>query len=606
MRSRVLLLIAVFAICGCESTTPDFPRGTASGAEASIESARGLSPRQLESRIFAPGGAAATELRLMALRGYLLGDDLQAAERLFQDLNVSARSKQQAWRLKLLNAERLALKGAFDEALNVINAAARDSVSPEGQGDLLLSHALVLISMGQGRDALELLVNRNPHERNQDWHDVLWKAMVSIPPWRQQGSRKESTASQDEETQFWWRLTQLLEAGNLKQQQRLLWRALDSADAPIGQDQLPRPLRLIAEAPNPAIRVGLILPLSGPLRAFGNAFLDGFTTAWFAAGSNTQMSFTIYDADRLNSTADYSRLASDLIRDRIDVAIGPVSRSRLDRMQAVLPSALGWIALNRVAHQGFLNDGQFELQISTEDEVESLARRIQTKGASRVLAYYSQSGWSRRAMDTLQDTLGVDLLIGKVQLSGVAAVTEEVGLSLLVDGSEARIRSIHRLLQAEVETETRRRQDVDAIVSLVDGSLSAALHPALRYHDASDIPVFGTSRMMRDVRASDHHVFEGARLFELPWNLNLSALRRQLQAEFGQASATIETFRAVGVDCFRLADRFHLLREVQQQSLFDALYGATGLLSVSSHQISRDLVWSQVRSRGVAALTDDE
>ena len=111
---------------------------------------------------------------------------------------------------------------------------------------------------------------------------------------------------------------------------------------------------------------------------------------------------------------------------------------------------------------------------------------------------------------------------------------------------------------------------------------------------------------MRDVRESDHHVFEGARLSELPWNLNLSALKRQLRAEFGQASPTIETFRAVGVDCFRLADRFHLLREVQQQSLFDALYGATGLLRVSSNQISRELVWSEVRSGSIAALADDQ
>lgn len=603
MHSRLLLLIAIFAVCGCESTTQDAPRGTTSDSGASVTEDRGLSPRQIESRVLASGRADANEFRLTALRGYLLGEDLQSAERLFEDLKKSALTEQQAWRLSLLNAERLALMGDFDQALEGIDEAAGSSDSLVSANDLLLSQALVLISMRRGRDALDLLVRQDPDGRTQDWHEVLWKALVSVPPWQQDWHASDSKTSEvADDLRTWQQLTSmLLQAGNLKQQRQLLWRALDSSDGAIDQALLPVPLKLIAESSSPSIRVGLILPLNGPLRAFGSAFLEGFTTAWFAAASDTQVSFTVYDADRLNSAADYSRLASELIRDRVQLAVGPVSRSRLEQMRALLPAGLGWIALNRVENHELLGNGQFELQISTEDEVESLARRIQAEGATRVLAFYSQTGWSRRAMETLRERFGVERIIGSVLLSGVAAVTEEVGLSLLVDGSEARIRSIRRLLQGAVETETRRRQDLDAVVSLVDGSLSAALHPALRYHDAGDVPVFGTSRMMREVRESDHHVFEGARLFELPWNLNESALKRQLQAEFGQASPTTETFRAVGVDCFRLADRFHLLREVQQQSSIDALFGATGLLRVSGNHISRNLVWSEVRAGSIAA-----
>lgn len=561
-----------------------------------------LSPREIESLLSATGTGGTAALRLTALRGFLLGQDTRSAARLFEDLRVSALSPRQARELRLLGAERLALEGAFDAALKVIDT----ETSRQGDLDLVLSHALVRIAMGQGREALELLVSQDPQARNQGWHDVLWKALISIPPWQRQAGLGDSAASQDEAIQFWWRLTQQLEAGSLREQQRLLWKALDSTDAPINEAHTPRPLKLLAKTPNSAIRVGLILPLSGPLRTFGDAFLEGFTTAWFAAGRASRVSFTVYDADDLNSTSEYARLAWNLIRDRVEIAIGPVSRSRIDRVQAVLPREIGWISLNRVENEKFLGDGQFELQISTEDEIESLARRIQSMGATRLLAYYSQSDWSRRAMRTLQEALHADRIVGMVELSDVAAVTEEVGLSLLVDGSEARIRTIRRLLHGSVEAETRRRQDLDAIVSLVDGSLSAALLPALRYHDANDLPVFGTSRMLRDVRDSDHHVFEGARFFELPWNLNLSALGRQLWTEFGQASSTIETFRAVGVDCFRLADRFHLLREVQQQSLFDAIYGATGLLSVSSNRISRQMVWSQVRTEGIATLAHDE
>ena len=265
--SRILLLIAIVALWGCESTTHESARRTASGPQASSEPVQGLSPRQLESRLSTSSRVAATEDRLAALRGYLLGDDLQAAQRLIQDLNASALTPRQAWQLRLLNAQRLALEGSFDQALDLINGAS----SLEQGSDLLLSHAQVLISMGQAPRAVELLVTQDAQERTQDWHDVLWKALVSIPPWQQQWVQSNGAASQaDDEMQSWWNLASLLlETGNLEQQQRLLWRALDSSD---GSELLPRPLRLIAETPNSAIRVGLILPLSGPLRTFAMPF----------------------------------------------------------------------------------------------------------------------------------------------------------------------------------------------------------------------------------------------------------------------------------------------------------------------------------------------
>ncbi len=567
-----------------------------------------MSPRQLESRLSKASGASETALRLSALSGYLMGGDLPAAARLESELSASRLSAAQRWRFELLRAERLALEGSFDEALQKVSDARVSASSPEQAHHLLLSHAQVLISMRRGHKAQQLLLGQSPERRDQVWRDVFWKALIFAPTWH--GNKDQVAVSEiraEDESHRWRQLSaELLTAPNLKEQQRRLRRALRRASGSIAPHNLPRTLQLITEASISPIRVGLVLPLSGQLRALGNAFLDGFVSAWFASASDTQVRFTVHDANLLNSDADYARLASELIGERVQVVVGPVSRSKLDRFHAVLPREFGWIALNPVENTDFLRDGQFMLQLSTEDEIKSLARRIRAQGASRILTYHSQSGWSRRALDTLRDTLGLETLMGSVQLGGTAAVTEEVGLSLLVDGSQARIRGIERLLHGSVDTEARRRQDIDAIVALVDGKLSAALAPALRYHDAGDVPLYGTSRMLWEVRQSDRHTFEGARFLDLPWNLNNTEIKQQLLNEFGQAPPMMDTFRAVGVDCFRLVDRFYLLRSLQQSSLFDALQGSGGLLSISGNQIARQLVWSQVRSGDVVAVSDDE
>lgn len=567
-----------------------------------------MSPRQLESRLSTASGASETELRLRALGGYLIGGDLPAAVRVESELSAFPLSATQRWRFELLQAERLALEGSFDEAMEKVSDARVSISSPQQAHQLLISHAQVLISMRREHEAQQRLLGQSPDRRDQVWRDVFWKALIFAPPWNEnENSVAVSEIQTDGGPHAWRQLSsELLSAPNLKEQQRRLLRALDKASGSIDRESLPQTLQLITEASTGPMRVGLVLPLSGQLRSLGNAFLEGFASAWFASASDTQVRFTVYDADLLNTDADYTRLASELIGERVQVVVGPVSRSKLDRFHAVLPRELGWIALNPVQNAAFLQDGHFVLELSMEDEIKSLARRIQAQGARRILAYHSQSGWSRRAADTLRDTLGLEALIGSVELSGVAAVTGEVGLSLLVDGSQARIRGIERLLQGAVETKARRRQDIDAIVALVDGRLSSALGPALRYHDAGDVPLFGTSRMLWEVHKGDRHTFEGARFLELPWNLTDSDLKRRLLKEFGQAPPMMGTFRAVGVDCFRLVDRFHLLRTLQRRSLFDALQGSGGLLSISGNQVIRQLAWSQVRPGGVVAVSDDE
>ena len=474
---------------------------------------------------------------------------------------------------------------ADEEALEPRQGTAEPSTQDRGATSesflhvLNASHAQWLIEQGQGAEALQALESIADNARDQDWLDLYWSALLLTPKGKA-----------------------LTSADTLAAQKRLLTAAFSDESRVFDEARMPQSVRAIFRAPEAEMRVALVLPLDGPLEAFGNAFLEGFTTAWYANAEDTSVHFTLYDADTLREAADFSRLASELVADRIDLVIGPVSRSKLPLMRRALPRDLGWIALNRLADASTLNEGQFAFELSTEDEVHALAQRIRAEHEGRVLAYFSTASWSRRAADTLQTVLGDERLIGRVALSDAAKVPEEVGLSLLVDGSEARIRAIRRLLQGDVETRTRRRQDVDAVVMLIDGNLAQTVVPALRFHDAGDVQMFATARMIREVPEDEYGILEGTAFFDLPWNLSESELKRQARSEFGDAAPLTETFRAIGVDCFRLADRFNVLRLIQREGLSDVLQGASGTLTASGTTIGRQLVWSQVRSGGIEAV----
>lgn len=551
-----------------------------------------MPPRALEARLASLGQRDADQERLSLLRRYLLAEDLVSSRRVLDSINRQSLDAAGRWRLRLLSREFQIFSGQetagdFDELVRALPSAALER-------DLTFSKLHTDIAMGRSAQVVDALVPLDTALASQDWRELLWKALTrhsSLSPPQNTSSAHEDFATKHALRDF---THSFLKAATLKAQQRMLDDSAQSLIARSFADAMPASLQLIQDWRQRPVRVGLVLPLSGPLSSVGDAFLEGFVTAWFAAAGDSQVSFRLYDSQQLVSEMDYERFAGELVGDRIALVIGPISRAKLMPVQRVLPSDVGWIALNQFDDAPNLDDGQFVMELSTEAEVRDLVRKIRARDSDRILVYYQSSGWSRRALDTLERELGGERFIGKVALLKAAAVTEDVGLSLLVDRSEARIRNLGRLLQDDVESRARRRQDVDTLVSLVDGDLSAALQPALRYHGAATVQLFGTSRMMRGLRPSDFPNFEGVRFFESPWNLADSSFKQRIHSQFGTASPAVENFRAIGLDCFRLADRFALLRELQQGAWIDSLQGASGLLWISGGLIHRSMVWTHV------------
>ena len=154
----------------------------------------------------------------------------------------------------------------------------------------------------------------------------------------------------------------------------------------------------------------------------------------------------------------------------------------------------------------------------------------------------------------------------------------------------AHVEDLAAAIGESVEFVPRRRQDIDAVVALVDAVRGDAVRPALAYHFASGIPVYATSQVTSGRNLNRLSELNLMRITQLPWAVYPNPLKAELDAAF--ARQTPGPLQALGVDAYRLADRLPLLASDDHARLL----GATGILTLEGSRVSRELVWAIVRN----------
>jgi hypothetical protein len=145
------------------------------------------------------------------------------------------------------------------------------------------------------------------------------------------------------------------------------------------------------------------------------------------------------------------------------------------------------------------------------------------------------------------------------------------------------------------EYEPRRRKDVDMIFMAAFSRQGRLLRPQLRFHRASDIPVYATShvytgtpqpnmdRDMNDVKFSD-----------MPWTLlhegNNAQLKTKIEKLWPNTSKRYMRLYALGIDAFNVLPELNRMR----RNRFSSYQGETGLLYLDvNNRLLRRLVWAQ-------------
>ncbi len=582
--------LLILAVWGCQSTPPD------RGPEPPADIPATTDPDQLAQRAAAASGRQAAVLYLDAASLYFQDGRVDAARETLGMLDTDRLPERQLGRYLLLSGRLATLSGDYREARAVLSAVDAELLADPLLLDL--AEAELLAAEDQPLAAAQRLMRANvPDARVQPVNDTIWGYLNQVPPL--DPARPAPDASAEERGWLELRHSMLTSLGLDDQTERLgAWQAA-WPEHPATRHP-PDALTTLVDPDWRPTRVGLLLPLSGPLAQAGRAVRDGFIATYLRFGRTIGYELTLYDT----AGDSIGNLYEQALVDGMDILVGPLLRDNVAQMNRLNPE-LPVLALNYLTEDGedAPSPRLLQLGLAIEDEARSIASRLERDGVRRLLLVRNDEEWAIRAANALKSAWSgppdEPHALTEQQILDLKTITESVGAAMFVNDSEDRKAGLEELLREDLEFLPRARADVDAVVALVTNLEANALVPALHFHSARDVPVYTSSQSLRGARPADLRELEGFRVSELPWFVEDDETYREMHEAFALDENPMSSLYALGVDAFRVADRLPLLAEGARP----ALLGSTGgLLLGPDGRFARELAWARVtEGRAVAA-----
>ena len=623
--SCLFALTAIFAVSGCKST-PTAPQ------PVPVQTVP--SPVDTVQSILASADAASEDLLkaryyLEALQHLHTAGDLRRARQIAQRLGkplgaemgilVDVLSEGERFRFRAIALD-LAIDEGNDTETQRLLAALRPT-GPHQARQVQRLKARVQSATGNHARAADTLIAL-AHESTDEsdvgdltasiWHHLSSLSVLELAFHGNNATNPWSRA--------WWMLARDFNAATTSRGQATAWQHWRAR----------YPRHLAARFPPPALarmlrdprprgprRIALLVPLSGDFGAAGEAVRDGFLAAYLHAGTTsgselepsrdqpaTAVTGQPWDGQevRVYDTGAMSvRAAYDLaLQEGAEVIVGPLEKSAVAALAALSPT-LPTIALNHLDTASPVEGNPLiQFALAVEDQASAIAEALTVQGIERIVLFDSPARWSSRARARFEAELGSVEAVGFGTFYGVEQVTAIVGDALHIAESQARAREVEAVLGARLEFTARRRDDVDAVVALIDAQEFLSLMPALAFHFAGDLPVYGpSSATLGEVDLSR---LEGLRMPTIPWILDSGGLGAAVYAAFPASRGVYGSLFALGVDGFRLANQ--LVRLTVRR---ETIPGSTGVLSLGDDgRIRRELVWARVSDGSLLPVFGDQ
>jgi len=312
----------------------------------------------------------------------------------------------------------------------------------------------------------------------------------------------------------------------------------------------------------------LALPLSGRLKPAGEAILDGIVEAHLKSGHATRLE--VIDTDTINIAA----LADQLKGKPLSQLIGPLEKEKLAQLASLVGPEQGVIGLNTLENSDS-SSNVVQLALSPESEARDLAERVFATGARRLLIIRPQTDWGARTLLAVRSTwesLG-GIEVATATYRGQDDYEAALQVALGVADSSARRRELGRASGLSTHLQTRRRQDIDAIILLASSPQEArSLKPLLAFHFADDLPTFALSVINELPSQIDHKDLDTLYALEIP---SIPPFR-----ESRANSASLARLNALGMDAYNLAEAI----DVETGKLSSLHRGYTGLLYLNDEK----------------------
>lgn len=414
-----------------------------------------------------------------------------------------------------------------------------------------------------------------PDHQNLLWRDLL---QLSIKEIRQRQSETRSSG-----LARWLELASIVRDPALSLDQQTVklkqWQFDMQSNRQGFTMQAPRELGLIPALQQESWQhVVALLPLSGKLASAGKAIQDGMLASQLQSSSS---------AMRLSFIDSNSRSTSQLINEAhaqgADLIVGPLEKQKL-RELAGIRAPVPVLALNYLENTIMpANVAQFGL--ATEDEARDLASTLSASGAKRILLLNTSRDWASRAARSFSAHWQDDdkVLIQKT-LPSEQQYNEVIQNAFAIDQSTQRKAGLQSLFGKRLEFQTRRRQDIDAVVVFANARQLATIKPLLAYHYAGDVPVLTASQINGGQTRAELRDLNGTVFKDAPFLLEKSTLKKQTKDRY-QGRTQLQRLFAMGMDAYLLSKRLPLLMGIEQ----GPIEGATGQLQLNEQRFERSM-----------------
>jgi outer membrane PBP1 activator LpoA protein len=340
-------------------------------------------------------------------------------------------------------------------------------------------------------------------------------------------------------------------------------------------------------------RVALLLPLSGPQQALGEAIRDGYLAAHFALGDDTQRpEILIYDTARNGATNAYQQA----MLNGTDFFVGPLLKNEIAEIAAVADGTT-ILTLNYAADDLTTPAGLYQFALAPEDEARGVADRATSEGMFNAVALVPDNKWGERVLEAFRLELekrGGKLLAAQGYPTDTPDFSQSIREILLLDESYARRDRLAANIGKPLEFEPRRRQDVDLIFLGANTVAAKLLKPQLGFHYAGELPTFATSAIYQP-GSTNNQDLNGIIFPDIPWLLEPSQSVREsqlaLKQYWGAGGTTRARFYAMGYDAYYLTGMLNGRSGNSNMTV----NGMTGTLYMENNgQLHRKLRWARM------------
>ncbi len=547
-------------------------------------------------------GAIATGYWLNAASAWLRGEELEpVVQALTNVADSSLPPELSSWAHLLRAAAKLHLENAV-AALRHLDALSAVSLPSERRREF---HQIRAMAYAETRQPLQevyerallddLLISDAERARNAR---RLWSSLQEVPPAtlaRQQPGTQNSLAG-------WYELAALVQ--DRIHQPASFRQSLDTwlqrhPQHPAHQDivgELSELSEAIAVRPR---SVALLLPFESKFASAAAAIREGFIHAWHTDSDNAyRPSIRFYNA----TTATIDSVYPQAIAEGAQLVIGPLEKDAVDVLADGRQLPVPTLALNYVSPRQSDSPSPdtrlIQFGLPPEDEARQVAERAWLEGFENALCITPDNTWGARLQDAFARhwrALGGNVLEHVTYPSATRDFAAPIKELLNVSGSLKRAHELGSIVGKKVDSEPRRRSDVDFVFMAAFPTQARQIRPQLEFFQAVDVPVFTTSHVFAGtVDAQTDQDMNGVTFGDMPWILESEradfAMLRELSRLWPEQATRFRRLHALGADAYRLIPHLARLR-IQR---FARYRGATGELRVVEEgEIRRQLHWAR-------------